>query len=490
MKLLESKKRAESRPESSENPSDTDPPHKKTRDLPNLTECHACGFKVDVCTGKNRLRTLYSEWRVVLLCKKCFSSVESSQICSYCFSGASPESFRCNQCLHSVHKSCFLKYKNAAPWSYACLGSEFSVCVDCWIPKHLAISRRRNKIGVKNGKNGRVMPEKGSPRVFGGGNLVRSMEDLVEDAKRAVGEKVEAAARARDEAMQKAMVARSALEIANNALSLVANREESSLNLPPKMDAVKVLDGSELTFELHPRFNSLPRISKSCCLLNVSYLDTPKRWTSSVDLSCKTSKSRNASDRDKHEISNDSVGAALDSGSLTDLNLLCMGTSGMETGLRAAEFGSEGIGEELLNEGEGSCSDRLINFSEDSGMELDHKQADSPLHREEQCIRQPDRYFFKYSRRCNGQPDSALHTEERCNGQPDHYFFKYSSALQPGSALHTEEQCNGQPNSALHTEEQCNGQPNSALHTEKRCNGQPDRYFFKYSRRSRSLNQI
>ncbi|KAG5000558.1 hypothetical protein JHK87_021630 [Glycine soja] len=456
MKLLESKKRAEAWPESSENPSDTGPPHKKTRDLLNMTECHVCGFKVDVCTGKNRLRTLYSEWRVVLLCKKCFSSVESSQICSYCFSGASPESFRCNQCLHSVHKSCFLKYRNAAPWSYACLGSEFSVCVDCWIPKHLAISRRRNKIGVKNGKHVRVIPDKGSSRVFGGGNLVRSMEDLVEDAKRTVEVKVEAASRAREEAMKKALVARSSVEIANNALSLVAkNREESScLNLPPKVDdAVKVLDGSEFTFELHPCFDrGLPRISKSCCLLNASYFDTSKRWTCSVDLSCKTSKSRNASDRDKHEVvSNNSVGAALDSGSLTDLNLLYMGTSGMETGLGTAEFDCEGIGEEeLLKEGEGSCSDRLINFSEDSGMELDHKQADSALHGEEQCNGQPDRYLFKYSRRCNGQPDSALHTEERCNGQPDRYFFKYS----------------------------------------RRCNGQPDHCFFKYSRRSRSLNQI
>ncbi|RDX82915.1 hypothetical protein CR513_36238, partial [Mucuna pruriens] len=414
MKLLESKKRTES----SENPSHSVPPLKKTRDLPNLTECHACGFKVDVCTGKNRLRTLYSEWRVVLLCNKCFSSVESSQICSYCFSGTCPESFHCNQCRHSVHKACFLKYKNTAPWSYACLDSEFSVCVDCWIPKPLAISRRRKR-RVKGRENGRVILEKGRD-----GNLVRSMEDVVEGAKRTVEEKVEAAARAREGAMKKALVARRAVELANNALSLVANREESSLNLPPKMDAVKVLDGSELTCELHPHVNSLPRISKSCCLLNTSYLDTPKRWASSVGSSCKTSNSRNASAHDDHGVSNDnkllddpcksltkplvSVGS-LDSGSSTDLNLLCMATSGMETGSkdgdRTAEF-DEGIGEELLKEGEGSCSDRLINFSEDSGLELDRKQADSALHREERCSGQPDRYFLKYSRRnCSLKPN-------------------------------------------------------------------------------------
>ncbi|KAK7412108.1 hypothetical protein VNO78_03555 [Psophocarpus tetragonolobus] len=408
MKLLESKKGTEARPESSENPSDTVPPHKKTRDLPNLTECHACGFKIDVCTGKNRLRILYSEWRIVLLCKKCFASVESSQICSYCFSQTSLESFTCSQCLHSVHKSCFLKYKNAAPWSYACSGSEFSVCVDCWIPKHLENSRRK-KI-MKNGKIDRVIPEKGNSRVLRGGNLMSSMEDLVEDSKRAMDEKVEAAVRAREEAMKKAFVARRAVDLANNALSLVAKREDSSLNLLPKMDSVKVLDVSELTFELHPHFNCLPRISKSCCLLNTNYLDTPKWWTSSADLLCKTSNSKNASDRDKHELSYDyklladsckslcepsvSVGS-LDSGSSTDLNLLCMGRSGMGTGSKDGE----GIGEELLKEGEGSCSDRLINFSEDSGAELDRKQSDSALHREERCNRKPDRYFLKYSRR-------------------------------------------------------------------------------------------
>ncbi|QCD76507.1 hypothetical protein DEO72_LG1g126 [Vigna unguiculata] len=417
MKLLESKKRTEVQPESSENLSDSVPTHKKTRDLPNLTECHACGFKVDVCSGKNRLRTLYSEWRVVLLCKNCFSSVESSQMCSYCFYGMSLESYRCNQCQRSVHKTCFLKYKNAPPWSYASVGSEFSVCVDCWIPKHLELSRRRKR-RVMGGENGGIILEKGSSRVFPDENLERSMEDLVEDAKRVVGEKVEAAARAREGAMKKALVAKRAVEIANNALGLVANKEECGLNPLLKRDAFEVLDGSELTFELHPQFNCLPRISKSCCLLNTSSLDIPMMLSSSVDSSCKTSNSRNTDYRYKHEVSCDdklladsckslceplvSVGS-LDSGSSTGLNVLCIGRSGMETGSKVgeptAESDGEGIGEELQKEGEGSCSDRIINVSEDSGMELDRKQDDSALHREKLCIGQPDRYFLKYSRR-------------------------------------------------------------------------------------------
>lgn len=372
------------------------PSHKKTRDLPNLTECHSCGFKVDVCTGKNALRALYSEWRVVLLCNKCFSSVQSSQICSYCFSQSSPESFRCIQCRHSVHKKCFFNYKDTAPWSYACLGSEFSVCVDCWIPKPVAISRRRRS-RVKNRmikKKGRVVIEKVNSRVLEDGNLVRAMEDVVKDANRAVEKKVEAATRAREEAMKKAAAARRAVEMANNALSLVPNGEENKKNPRLKMDAVRVVDGSELTFEMHPYMSCSPRISKSCCLLNTSYMDTSKRRASCVDSSCKTSNSRNSSEPSF------TVGSS-DSDSSTDLDRLRMSKSHMKTSLKDDECASEfDAGEELLKEGEGSCSDRLINFGgEDSGLELDRKQADSALHGEQRCNGQPDRYFLKYRRR-------------------------------------------------------------------------------------------
>nr|KYP63110.1 hypothetical protein KK1_017675 [Cajanus cajan]KYP63122.1 hypothetical protein KK1_017687 [Cajanus cajan]KYP63124.1 hypothetical protein KK1_017689 [Cajanus cajan] len=186
------------------------------------------------------------------------------------------------------------------------------------------------------------MLEKGNSRVL------QSME-----------ENVEVAARAREGATK-------------NALSLVTNREE-----PFKIDAVKVLDGSELTFELHPRLNSLP---KSCC---ISYLDTPRRGASTSSVN-----SRNDGGGHQHNNTCKYVGS-LDSGSSTDLNLLCIGISDMETGSKD--------GEEPVKEGEGSCSGRLINFTEDNSVELNRKQADSALHREEQRCK--DRYFFKYSRR-------------------------------------------------------------------------------------------
>lgn len=397
MVILEPEKRKESQsqsPESSENPSHSDP-QKKTRDLPNLTECHACGFKIDVCTGKNKLQTLYSEWRVVLLCKKCFSCVKSSQICSYCFSESSSDSLRCVKCKHSVHKNCFLKNKNVAPWSYSCVGSEFSVCVDCWVPKHVEISRRRTIRSlrkVKSGvivKKGRVDLVKESSRVLKGGNLTRSMEDVVKDAKQKAKKKVEAAAMARRVASKKAVAARRAVELANKTLNIAANREEGTLNLPSKMDPVKVVGCSCLAFDL--RLNNSPMISKSRCLLDTNNLDAPKRWTFSVDSSGKTSNSRSASGSLR----------SLDSDSSTDLSCPCIGRCDMITSPKDGECTAE------LKEGEGSCSDRLINFSgENSAL---HGEERSDRYFFKYVRRKSDRYFFKYSRR-----------------RSDRYFFKYS----------------------------------------------------------------
>ncbi|GAV81144.1 hypothetical protein CFOL_v3_24603 [Cephalotus follicularis] len=119
-----------------------------TRDLPNLTECHACGFRIDTCTrnpsnNSSRIQTLDSEWRVILLCTKCTSRVESSIICSYCFKESSDDTncFRCRQCRRSVHRTCFQRHKFSPPWSFS--GPDFTVCVDCWIPKPLLSSKVR-----------------------------------------------------------------------------------------------------------------------------------------------------------------------------------------------------------------------------------------------------------------------------------------------------------------------------------------------------------
>lgn len=391
--------------------------HKKTRDLPNLTECHACGFKVDVCSGRNRLHVLHSEWRIVLLCKPCLLSVKSSEICSYCFSKTSSDSFRCEQCQHSVHKNCFSMYKDCAPWSYACCGSEFSVCVDCWIPQSMADSRRMKSRKVR--KNDGVELDKQTSRVLDNENSMTELEDAVRDANLAVEKKVEAASKAREEAAKKATLARRAIEMANNALSLVADRDEISLDEDLKMDDDKVVDDSELVVKLYPHMNSSPN---SCRLLKSTYLEKPKLWTPSKDSPCKRSNPRNSSGFVKHEIFNDDIiytysrRHAFERSDCIDKNDM---RTGLKEGKRIADYDAEEeIGEELMKEGEGSCSNRLINLGgEDSDLGLDCKQADTALHREDRCNGQPDRYFFKYRRRVcrsNGKP-KILYNESEVN---------------------------------------------------------------------------
>ncbi|KAF7842649.1 uncharacterized protein G2W53_004947 [Senna tora] len=440
MKLLQREKRIEPYPHSPNNalklhgsksvspkavekPAHSNPAsQKKTRDLPNLTECHACHFKVDVCTGRNRLHILPSEWRIVLLCKSCLQSVKSSQICSYCFSNASADCFRCGQCQRSVHKKCFSEYKGAAPWSYACSGSEFSVCVDCWIPKSVSVSRRIMKSRKVRKKSG-VVSEKETSRVFDNGNSTTSLEDVVRDANLVVEKKVEAATKAREEAVKKAAVARRAIEMANSALSLIVKRDEDSLNEGFKMDADKVVDDSELGLELYSPMNSSPN---SCCLLNSGYLGTPKLWTSSVDSPCKRSNPSNSSGFGKHEMFNDDK-IYKESHKHVFEPSVCMDKSDIRTCSREGKCiadcdAKEETGEELMKEGEGSCSNRLINLGgEDSGMNLDGKQEDTVLHKEDRCNGRPDRYFLKYRRRvCRSKPISdskpkILYSENEIN---------------------------------------------------------------------------
>jgi hypothetical protein len=237
----------------------------------------------------------------------------------------------------------------------------------------MEISRRkrlRSLRKIKSGmieKKGRVDFVKESSRVLRGGNLIRSVEDVVKEAKNEAKKKVEAAARAREVATKRAVAARRAVELANNALSLVANRKESTLNL-----------------DLH--LNSPPRISKTRCLLNTSF---PKKWTVSIDSSRKRSNSRNANGSDNKLSSGSS-----DSDSSTDLSCPCMGRSDMMTcpkdGVCNAEYSALN-GEER--------SDRYI-------LKYSRRRPDCC---QLKYSRRSDRYFLKYSRR-----------------KSDRYFFKYS----------------------------------------------------------------
>ncbi|XP_050381370.1 uncharacterized protein LOC126798444 isoform X2 [Argentina anserina] len=124
---------------------------KKTRDLPNLTECHCCHRRVDLAKSKNSmLHLLYSEWRIVLLCTKCLSRVESTELCSYCFhdSSSGDDCFSCRQCRRRVHRDCDSEYRGSAVWSGSSSSpEEVSVCGDCWVSESLARWRRSRNSG-------------------------------------------------------------------------------------------------------------------------------------------------------------------------------------------------------------------------------------------------------------------------------------------------------------------------------------------------------
>ncbi|CAI9287099.1 unnamed protein product [Lactuca saligna] len=167
---------------------------KKTRDLPNLSDCHSCAVRINCTNPRERLQPLDSMWRVVLLCKKCTKRVESSELCPYCFSvvGDDKDCFKCLDCQHSIHKDCVAKYGS---------GLRFSVCVDCWIPDAVASS-----IGV--GKRKRKKHNKQSCERIA--TLPESRLSVGEE----VGKKFAAAEKASDNALKISVIAKSAVELA------------------------------------------------------------------------------------------------------------------------------------------------------------------------------------------------------------------------------------------------------------------------------------
>ena len=132
------------------------------------------------------------------------------------------------------------------------------------MPKPIALSRSRSRsqsqsqnFNGNSDESSRVLPEL---------NSLKSLQDAANDASSVAKNKIEAAVKARDEAVRKALVARKAVELANNALDLVAsdanNKEEDGV----------FIDDVELAFQLHRVMNSSPRISSNFCSLNTSCL--------------------------------------------------------------------------------------------------------------------------------------------------------------------------------------------------------------------------
>ena len=140
------------------------------------------------------------------------------------------------------------------------------------MPKPIALSRSRSRSQSQNNFKGssdessRVLPEL---------NSVKSLQDAANDASSVAKNKIEAAVKAREEAVRKALMARKAVELAKTAVDMVAsdanNKEEDGV----------LIDDVELAFRLHRVMNSSPRISSNFCSLNTSCLAVVPRSAAS-----------------------------------------------------------------------------------------------------------------------------------------------------------------------------------------------------------------
>nr|XP_016496360.1 PREDICTED: uncharacterized protein LOC107815315 isoform X1 [Nicotiana tabacum] len=265
-------------------------PKRVTRDLPNLSDCHGCRLRINHTDPSDRLQTLDSVWRIVLLCKKCIRSVNSGQTCPYCFNNtADSDCFKCNSCKRHVHKDCVIRYGNSAPWSYSSRDEEqvveeeevgvksgFSVCIDCWVPTFF-----RKSIGVCKKH---VLKTQNYTSSY-----VKPFEEISNfEAKKTVVLALEA----QYKTLRKAVVAKNAMNMAKNASELVASKKDkdkvllkSSSISSDDTNETEVVNDAELAFQLHRAMNSSPRTSRTLCPTNSSYVDAPEMLESS-NVSC------------------------------------------------------------------------------------------------------------------------------------------------------------------------------------------------------------
>ncbi|CAA7400270.1 unnamed protein product [Spirodela intermedia] len=105
---------------------------RKTRDLPNLCNCHCCGLRFPDKGRRERLQLLDSHWRIALLCKACLRAVRSGEACSYCFATFAEtdegSSVDCCHCSRRVHLRCLPAQRGYLLPSD--LRPDFS-CIDC-----------------------------------------------------------------------------------------------------------------------------------------------------------------------------------------------------------------------------------------------------------------------------------------------------------------------------------------------------------------------
>lgn len=247
-----------------------------TRDLPNLSDCHGCRVRINHTDPDDRLQTLDSFWRIVLLCKKCIRRFSSGQTCTYCFKNTDDsDCLKCRCCKRRVHKDCVSRYGNSPPWSFssseARVESGLFVCVDCWVPSFF-----RKSIGVCRKIQKDVL------RIQNFSSVFKSSEKIAKDANFEPKREVVLALKAKDSTLQKTFVAKNAKGLANNASESVAKKgkkkgllKSSSISSDDNSVA-KIVNDAELAFQLHRSMNSSRRISRTLGRRNSSCVDGPE----------------------------------------------------------------------------------------------------------------------------------------------------------------------------------------------------------------------
>ncbi|CAI9770098.1 unnamed protein product [Fraxinus pennsylvanica] len=266
------------------------PSDKRTRDLPNLSDCHCCGIRINHSNPKDQLQPLDSVWRIVLLCRKCSKKVQSGQTCSYCFkeTANSGNIVECLDCARRIHQDCVNNYGDCTPWCYLGLGLGFRVCVDCWVPDLL-----KNSVRIHRRSDNKDVVKSCATE----GDL----KDCRQKGKKVeceVEKKVKMVAIGKKNSLRKSVVAKNAVELAETALDMA----ETVLDMADKngkkgddvgTDAVEVVDDVEFAIQLHRAMNSSPRNLRNQCVGKSSCFEILKSRNSDSLSSRKSGLGRN-----------------------------------------------------------------------------------------------------------------------------------------------------------------------------------------------------
>uniref|UniRef100_A0A1D1Z0Q3 Protein FAM76A n=1 Tax=Anthurium amnicola TaxID=1678845 RepID=A0A1D1Z0Q3_9ARAE len=398
-----------------------DPYRRKTRDLPNIYNCHSCGLRFPDNGGRERLQPLDSQWRIVLLCRACLHAIRSAVVCAYCFVSFAEEnegSIACRRCSGRVHLKCVPQQRGyLAPSD---LDPDSFVCVDCCaLPKSPV-----RKPGDFRGS--------GNIRVSG-----VSLEGVVRDANLAAARKLALATKAKEKALAKAAAAKRAAELARCALNLVVLAEEE-----PMASSQAAGPDEELVSQLHRAVNGSQRISRSVFPENSDCFATKKRGRCSANSLSNDSESGGYCIFGKVELcTEDTLFETSGSMDATRLNVIgsSQGKYHLSIELREGTNRNKEISksgrvdeEKVPARGEqGSFSDMIV-CSTRNDSSVDAVSATCPgssvpdaFHssfQQDEKHNIPDRYMKKYCKRSSRMKD------RKANGKhniPDRYMKKY-----------------------------------------------------------------